>query len=105
MKPNGGRFLLGGYLMDVLAELLFALTRIARGPLCLDDRKNGAVGMVEGKISKAVPWRRVIASDGYLELYLRTVREIPPRALELRVYEKGSGSGLVEVHKAKYTRP
>jgi hypothetical protein len=66
MKPvrheaERGCFLRGGYLTDVLAELLFALARIARRPFCLDDRKNGAGGVVERKISKAVPWRNIRA--------------------------------------------
>src|SRR6266566_1287591 len=101
-EAKRGRFLLSSYLIDVLAELLLTLTRITRRPFRLDDGKDGAIGVVEGKISKAVPWRWVITSDRYLELYLRTVREIPPRALEPRVYEKRSGSSLVEVHVEMY---
>jgi hypothetical protein len=47
LKTERRDFLLGGYLIDVLAELLFTLTRIARCPFRFDHRKDCVVRMVE----------------------------------------------------------
>ncbi len=70
-----------GNLGHVLAELLLAFAGVARSPLRFDYGKDGAINIIEAEVGETVPWRRIIALDGDLELHLRVVREVPACAL------------------------
>jgi hypothetical protein len=49
---------------------VFALARIARRPLGLDNGEDGPIGVVEAEISVAVPRGRIVALYRHLKLYL-----------------------------------
>ena len=96
-EPERRHFLLSCNLCHVLAELLFALARVARRALGFDDGEHAAVGVVEAKIGEAVPRRRVVALDGNLKLDLRAVAEVPARFFQLRIYERRTGLCFIEI--------
>jgi len=80
-KAERGNALLGSNLGHVMAELLFALASVACGLLGFDYGKDRAIDIVEAEVGEPVPGRGIITLDGNLELHLRVVAEVPPRAL------------------------
>ena len=82
-------------LVDVLLELCFAFAGVSCGLLRLDDREDGAIGVVQAEVGEAVPGRLVVARDRYLEADLRVVTQIPLRPLQLRVDQVSACLGFV----------
>ena len=96
-KAEWGDLLLRSNFVDVLAKLFFALASIAGCSLRFDYRKDRAVRIIQAVIGKSVPGCRVVTGDGYFELYLRAVAQIPPGFLHLRVCQESPSFCFIEI--------
>ncbi len=73
--------------LEWLRMLARELAPIRPPQLRVHDSEDAAISVIEAEVGEAVPWGLVVPLNRHLELHLGMITQVPPHALELRIYQ------------------